>query len=143
MRTKVNLSDRAKNGRNGVQLVYVVEAVKNSTRVLDEGKTFENDKEVLNYFFKAFDTEFNYQVKKRLFPSLSDRVGQWLRGLPSCASIEYTDFNIKLLGVKWGVLSSVDDKKSEKFVFDYWRVLGVRFIQAAIKVGLNPYKYAV
>ena len=141
--TKANLTERAKNGRNGVQLVYVIDCIKDSSRAADENKKFNTDAEALQFFFDNFNEEFNYQYNKRMFPNLAERIGEYLRGLPSCCNIDYTDYNILLLGVKWGVLSSTDDKKACKFLENFFSVCGVRILQAAQKVGLNPYKYAV
>lgn len=143
MATKANLTERAKNGRNGVQLVYVIDCIKDSSRATDEGLEFKTDAEALQFFLDNFNEEFNYQYNKRLFPNLAERIGEYLKGLPSCCNIDYTDYDILLLGVKWGVLSSTDDKKAGKFIENFFSVCGLRILQAAQKVGLNPYKYSV
>lgn len=142
-KSNLNISERARNGRNGAQLVYVLDCIKNSSRATDEGITFANDYEALKFFFDCFDGEFNYQYNKRRFPNLSERIGDYLRGLPSCCSVAYWDDEILKLGVSWGVLDSVEGRKAEKFLENYWMFLGRRLCQAAQKVGLNPYKYAV
>lgn len=143
MNNKLNLSERAKNGRNGVQLVYVLDCIKNSSRATDEGKEFTNDFEALKFFFDTFNEEFNYQYNKRLYPNMADRIGQYLQGLPSCCNIDYWNDEIIKLGISWGVLTSADDKKAEKFASNFFTMCGVRILQAAKKVGLNPYQWAV
>lgn len=141
--SKENLTERAKNGRNGVQLVYVLDCIKNSSRANDEDKEFTTDKDALGFFFECFDQEYNYQYNKRLFPSLPDRIGAYLRGLPSCCNIDYWNYEIIKLGLTWGVLDSPEGRKAEKFADNFFEVCGLRIIQAASKVGLNPYQYAV
>jgi hypothetical protein len=143
MTKKENLTERAKNGRNGVQFVYVIDCIKESSRAADEGLEFKTDAEALKFFFDTFNEEFNFQYNKRMFPNLSERIGEYLQGLPSCCNIDYTDHNILLLGVRWGVLSSCDDPKAGKFLENFFPVCGLRILQAAQKVGLNPYKYSV
>lgn len=140
---KTNLTERAKNGRNGAQLVYVIDCIKESSRAADEGKEFKTDAEALQFFLTVFEQEFNHQYNKRMFPNLAERIGQYLQGLPSCCNIDYTYHSILLLGVKWGVLSSTDDKKAGKFLENFFTMCGVRILQASQKVGINPYKYAV
>ncbi len=140
---KLNLTERARNGRNGVQLVYVLNCIKDSARAYDEGLTFDNDKEALKWFFDCFNEEFNNQYNKRLFPSLSERIGDYLKGLPSCCSVTYWDDSILNLGISWGVIDTKEGRKAAKFLENYWNVLGVRICQAAQKVGLNPYQFAV
>ena len=143
MKTKYNLSESEKNGRNGVQLVYVLDCIKNSTRAYDEGKTFATDADALTFFFECFNSEFNYTYNKRRFPCLSERIGDYLRGLPSCCSIDFWDDDILKLGLVWGVLDSTEGRKAEKFTENFFDVCGLRICQAAQKVGLNPYQYSV
>ena len=140
---KTNLTERAKTGRNGDQLVYVIDCIKESSRATDEGKEFKTDAEALQFFFDCFEQEFNFQYNKRQWPNLAERIGEYLKGLPSCCNIDYTDYSILLLGVKWGVLSSTDDKKANKFLENFFSVCGVRILQAARKLGIDTYKYAV
>lgn len=143
MATKANLTERAKSGRNGVQLVYIIDCIKESSRAADEGKEFNTDAEALQFFFDNFNEEFNSRYNKRMFPNLQERIGEYLKGLPSCCNIDHTDYNILLLGVKWGVLSSTDDKKAGKFLNNFFAVCGLRILQAAQKLGLNPYEWSV
>ena len=141
--TKQNLTERAKNGKNGVQLSYVVDCITNSSRATDEGRTFATDADALAFFFSTFNEEFNDQYNKRLFPCLSDRIGAYLRGLPSCFSCEFWNDAIINKGITWGVLDSSEGRKAEEFANRWFEVLGLRICQAAQKVGLNPYQYAV
>ena len=143
MKTKENLTERAKNGRNGVQLVYVLDCIRNSSRAADENISFSSDAAALQFFFDTFNEEFNDAYNKRLFPSLQMRISEYLRGLPSCISIDYWNCDILKLGLIWGVIDSTDGRKAEKFLQNYWGVLALRIIQAAQKCGLNPYKFAV
>ena len=143
MTAKLNLTNRAKNGRIGVQLVYVLDCIKHSASATDQNMKFDNDKQVLQFFFDEFNEEFNHEYNKRYYPSLQQRIEQYLRGLPGCCSIEYVEYNILQLGIKWGVLSSTDDKKACKFVDNFFAVCALRILQAAQKVGLNPYQWAV
>lgn len=140
---KFNLTERAKNGRNGVQLVYVLDCIRNSSRATDEGREFSTDADALTFFFECFNSEFNYTYNKRRFPCLSERIGDYLRGLPSCCSIDFWNDEILKLGLVWGVLDSTEGRKAEKFTENFFDVCGLRICQAAQKVGLNPYQYSV
>ena len=142
-KSNLNISERAKNGRNGVQLVYVLDCIRNSSRATDEGKEFANDFEALKFFFDNFNEEFNDQYNKRLYPNMAERIGQYLQGLPSCCNIDYWNDEIIKLGVSWGVLDQTEGWKAEKFVSNFFCKCGFRILQAAQKVGLNPYQWAV
>lgn len=141
MTTKLNLTDRAKNGRIGVQFVYVLDCIKNSASATDQDMKFENDKQILQFFFDEFNEEFNHEYNKRYYPNLQQRIEQYLRGVPSCCSIDFANYDILQLGVKWGVLCSTDDKKACTFVANFFSVLALRIIQAANKVGININMY--
>lgn len=141
--SKLNLTEQAKNGRNGVQLVYVLDCIRNSSRATDEGKDFANDKEALQFFFDCFNAEFNHTYNKRCFPCLADRIGAYLRGLPGCFAVDYWNDEILKLGIMWGVIDSTEGRRAEKFLNNFFSVLGLRICQSAQKVGLNPYQYAV
>lgn len=138
-----NISERVKNGKNGAQLVYVIDCIKNSTRATDEGLNFETDADALRFFFDTFNEEFNHQYNKRRFPRLQERIGEYLRGLPSCFSVEYWNDEIIKIGLIWGVLDSTEGRKAEKFAENWFNVLGLRLLQAADKCKLNPFQYAL
>lgn len=143
MTTKLNLTDRAKNGRNGAQFVYVLDCIRNSSSATDQGLTFDTDAAALSFFFSSFNAEFNHRYNKRLYPSLPERIGEYLRGLPGCFAVDYWNDEILKLGLIWGVIDSTEGRKAEKFLNSFFSVLGYRICQAAQKVGLNPYQYAV
>ena len=137
---KKNLTERVKNGRNGQQFVYVLECIKNCSRANDEDITFATDFDTLQFFFDVFNEEFNNSYNRKLFPNLSERIGQYLQGLPSCFNIDYWDDEILNLGISWGVLKSKEGRKAEEFINSFFRVCGVRLIQAGEKVGVKiPY----
>lgn len=143
MTTKLNLTDRAKNGRNGAQFVYVLDCIRNSSSATDQGLTFETDAAALSFFFSSFNAEFNHRYNKRLYPSLPERIGEYLRGLPGCFAVDYWNDEILKLGLIWGVIDSTEGRRAEKFLDNFFSVLGYRICQVAQKVGLNPYQYVV
>ena len=138
-----NISERAKNGKNGVQLVYVLDCIKNSSSATDQGLNFETDADALKFFFETFDKEFNYTYNKHRFPCLQNRICEYLRGLPSCCCVDFYTSEILKLGLIWGVIDSPEGRKAEKFAENWFNVLGLRLLQAACKCKLNPYKYTV
>lgn len=141
MKANLNLSESRKNGRNGNQFIYILDGIKYSTAVTDEGKTFANDREIIEYFFSRFDSDGNSAYNKHVFPNLTDRLEDWLRGLPSVISLKYSNYDIEKLFISWGLLKGENDKRAEKLVADYWHVLSVRIIQLAQILGVNTYKY--
>lgn len=137
---KKNLTEKAKQGRNGQQLVYVIDCIKNCSRAIDEELTFATDFDALQFFFDCFDKEYNFEYNKRRFPNLAERIGEYLQGLPSCCNIDYWDDEILNLGISWGVLKEKEGRKAEEFINNFFRVCGVRIIQAGEKVGVKiPY----
>lgn len=129
MEKNVNLTDRFKKSRAGVQCFYVLDAIKNSSCVNDEEIILRNDKEAVELFKKYFNEEFNYSYNKKRYPILQNRIEQYLRGLPSVCSVAYSDYDIKQIGKYWGYCGT--EKKAAEFVENWWSVLAFRIIQLA------------
>jgi len=51
---------------------------------------------------EAFNNEYNYPNNKRRYPNLQNRFAEWLMGLPNSLNVEYRNFAILELAVKWG-----------------------------------------
>ena len=139
MKKTLNLSDRAKSGRNGVQLIYVLDCIKSSSR--DTDKEFATDFDALKFFFDTFNEEFNYANNKKMYPNLQERIGRYLKCIPGCCNIEFTNYDIIKLGIEWNILNDEADKKAGKFVENFFSVCALRIIQAANKVGININMY--
>lgn len=135
MEKKVNLTERFKNSKTGVQCVYILDAIKNSSCVNDENIKLNNDKEAVELFVKYFNEEFNYASNRRSYPNLRDRIAQYLRCLPSACSVEYSDYNIKQIGKSWGFCQS--EQKAAEFVENWWSVLAFRIVQLANKFDIS------
>ena len=136
-----NLSNSAVNGLNGVQLVYVLDCIKNSTRAKDENRTFANDLEAVTFFFDCFEREFNHENNKKMYKNLQQRIKEWIAGLPSCFNCYYSNYDIINCGIKWGKLSGDNERKEENFVNGWFSVLALRVIQTALKLGYNLKKH--
>ena len=48
----------------------------------------------------------NYSRTKNLnkIRNLGEEIGEWLRGLPSCCTVDFVDYNIVQIGKKVGIL---------------------------------------
>lgn len=129
MEKKVNLTERFKNSKTGVQCVYILDCIKNSSCVNDENIEIMSDKEALELFVKYFKEEFNYSYNKKRYPILQNRIEQYLRGLPSVCNVAYSDYNIEQIGKSWGYCGT--ERKAAEFVNNWWSVLAFRIVQLA------------
>lgn len=123
------------NGKNGVQLAYVINCIKDSARAEDDAQTFATDRDALLWFFGCFNEEFNHEYNKRRTPSLQGRIADYLRGLPSCCCVEYWNDEIQKIGRSWGFCQT--ERKAAQFVDNWFNVIALRILQAADKVGAN------
>lgn len=135
MDKNVNLTERFKKSRSGVQCCYILDCIKNSSCVNDENIEIMSDKEALELFLKYFNEEFNYSYNKKRYPILQNRIEQYLRGLPSVCSVTYSDYNIKQIGKSWGFCQS--EKKADQFVENWWSILAYRILQIANKFDIS------
>lgn len=111
----------------GVQFGYVLDCIYNED---NENMT---DKEAINYFFACFDKEYNDTYYKRLYPNLQKRISEYIQGLPSCFSIDYSDYNIEQIGKSWGYCKT--EPQTLKFVNNWFDAIAFRLIQ--LKEKLN------
>lgn len=116
--------------RNGKQFCYLLDALYNP----ETGESYKSDADAVRATWLQFNEEFNHDYNRRRYPNLSERVGEWFAGLPSGVGIAYTNADIVAMGQTWGYCQT--DKKAEKFCSDWFRVLGLRFVQMAHKLGL-------
>lgn len=111
----------------GVQFAYVFDCIYN-----DE-KLDMSDKEAINYFFDCFDREYNDAYYKRLYPSLQERVKEYIKGLPSCFGVAYCTDTIINIGKSWGYCTT--PAKTANFVNNWFSIIAFRLIQ--LKEKLN------
>ena len=135
MKTKLNLSERVKQSKTGKQLVYVLECIENSSHAADCEITFATDYDKIKMFFEGFDNEFNYEQNKIRYKNLQNRIGEWLRGLPSYIAIDYTWNDITTNGKKWGYCTT--ERNTEEFINNWFNMIALRLLQIAEKVGYN------
>lgn len=140
--SKENLSDRVKNGRNGMQYTYLIDCIKDSSSVRDGYAVVESDRDALKLFFDSFNTQYNYEDNKRRIPNLQERIAEWLQGLPDTCAIDYRYGDMVELGIKWGVLKEREGRKAEKFISNFYKMIALRALQAGEKLGIDPFKYA-
>lgn len=109
---------------NGVQFAYVLDSI----YIEDEnGNEVElTDKEKIERVFERFNKEYNYEYNKRL-PREWERVAQWLKGLPGCINIAFSDYDIEQLGKSWGFCKT--PAKAAEFVNNWWTVMAWRLLQ--------------
>ena len=116
------MKDLRLNKRYGVQFGYLLDCV--DTDIIGENAT---DKEKINFVFDTFNDEYNDDYNKRRYPNESERLAQYLRGLPSCCSIAFSDYNIIQIGKSWGFCKTLSPEAN--FVNNWWNCCAVRLIQ--------------
>lgn len=134
-----NLTAAAKNSKNGTQFTYIIDTIKDSVRAADDNKTFSSDKEVIEYFFSAFQEEFNNPYERRRTPNLQARIADYLRGLPSVCTVAFSDWDIIQTLISWGVIREKDasSARAGRMVSNWFNVCALRIMQIANKTGVN------
>lgn len=134
MKTLTNISERVKNGRNGQQFVYVLECIDNSSAAYDAGKEFNSDLERISFVLDKFKS-FDYPANKKRIPNLQERIADRLQGLPSVIVVEFMNYKIIEIGKSWGYCQT--ERKENEFVDNWFKVIALRLLQIAHKVGYN------
>lgn len=116
------MNDLRLNKRYGVQFEYLFDCI--DTEQIGENAT---DKEKINFVFKTFEDEYGNPYNKRIYPNECERLAQYLRGLPSCVNVAFTDYDIIQIGKSWGFCKT--SKAEDKFVENWFDVCAFRLIQ--------------
>lgn len=93
----------------------------------------------VRHFKEMFEAEYNDDWKRKQWPILQDRIGQYLRGLPSSCTVDYENYSIILLGWEWGYIASkkhtdnlrelLSDVEISRFVSLFYKMLAQRLIE--------------
>lgn len=105
-----------------VQFEYLLDCI--NTEQIGEDAT---DKEKINFVFKTFEDEYGNPYNKRIYPKECERLAQYLRGLPSCINIAFTDYDIIQIGKRWGFCRS--SIAGTRFVKNWFGESALRLIQ--------------
>ena len=116
------MKDLRLNKRYGVQFEYLSDSI--DTEQIGENAT---DKEKINFVFKTFEDEYGNPYNKRIYQNECERLAQYLRGLPSCVNVAFTDYDIIQIGKSWGLCKT--SKAEANFVENWFDVCAFRLIQ--------------
>lgn len=116
------MKDLRLNKRYGVQFEYLFDCI--YTEQIGESAT---DKEKINFVFKTFEDEYGNPYNNRIYPNECERLAQYLRGLPSCVNIAFTNYDIIQIGKSWGLCKT--SKAEANFVENWFDVCAFRLIQ--------------
>lgn len=116
------MKDLRLNKRYGVQFEYLFDCI--DTEQIGESAT---DKEKINFVFKTFEDEYGNPYNKRIYPNECERLAQYLRGLPSCVNIAFTNYDIIQIGKSFGLCKT--SKAETNFVENWFDVCAFRLIQ--------------
>ena len=119
-----NFENLRNDKRNGAQYAYIFDSIDH------EG----SDREKIAYFYNCFLNEFDFEYNRRRWPNTAVRIGEYLQGLPSCCSVAFTYLEVEQQGKKWGFCG--DDKKTAKFINNWFKMLGVRLVTLIEAAGV-------
>jgi len=86
--------------------------------------------ERLKQVCEAFQSEYNYPDNKRRYPNLQLRFAEWLMGLPNSLNVEYRNFAILELAVKWeSIPKDATEKQEDKIIENWFSFAACKFFQ--------------
>ncbi|MBR0116521.1 MAG: hypothetical protein IJM04_04485 [Prevotella sp.] len=128
MKAKIDIRQ---DKRNGKEYAYILDECFYGDEHKGDFTTDEARLWLILSCFKNWDCEH----ERRKFPILSDRIGDWLRGLPSVCSVDYGADKILQRGQEWGLCST--EKGETRFIFGWYQRIGRRIVEMIGKLGLD------
>lgn len=120
---------------NGKQFSFILDGIRNSSAISDGECQCKDDESLVRMFFEHYENEFNFPCNKRRFPNEVWRIGEYLKGLPSCINIPFDDYTIASIGKKWGYCTT--PAKEAAFVNSYWVQIGNKLLQLKRIYGIE------
>lgn len=85
-----------------------------------------NDRQKLNFIYSTFKKEYGHHVKR--YGNETKAFAEWLKGLPSSIGIDFENYAIEALLIKWGILSEKDSNyKKTSYISQWFERIAIRF----------------
>ena len=114
-------------------LSYVLGCLDTET---EDGNTLATEKERIQNVASAFIAEFNYEANRRRYPNRTERVSEWLKGLPSTIAFAFYNSDIIELGCRFGYKLETE-KKQDAFLDKWFRLVAFNLVQIANRNGVS------
>lgn len=111
---------------------YILDCVNSD----DVDVTAMTDKEKIEFVLERFNEDRNGAWWKQEYPLLSERIGNYLAGLPSSCSVAFSDYDIAQIGKSWGLAYD-----PARFVYYWFKNCGRRIVELANMYEIDLYRY--
>lgn len=99
------------------------------------------DEQKVKYFFKNFKVEYDHDYNVKRYPNLQNRISEYLMGLPSTLSIEFSYYGIEKLLRQWDyVTDNTTEKQLDEQLESYWKYLAMALIVLGRRAGIKDIK---
>ena len=93
-------------------------------------QTFNTNAEKALFVLERFDNEFNFAQNIQRYPSMVQRVAEWLEGLPTVCTVPFTNYDIICHGERIGQLDpKAIETKKDKYVDQWFLVMAWKLIK--------------
>jgi len=100
------------------------------------GVALSTPEEKIDFVMQCFSTEYDNKYNRAVYPNLTDRVADWLQGLPPCINIAFYNREILRLAVEWGSISEgATLKQKDRILDNYWRFMAWQLIKLSNRKG--------
>ncbi len=108
--------------------------------ISSDDKDFANDTAKLQHVADCFKSEYCYEYNLQRYPNHQVRFAEWLKGLPSCYSIDYENYRIIELAKEWGSLPlNATDKQEDKILDNWFSFIAFKTFQLMRKHKVSPF----
>ncbi len=116
---------------------YILNCIPSATEIKSSwGIDVTTEKERLNFVFDCYQSEYNYEQNKKIYPNNQERFSNWLMGLPSAINVDFENYVISEIGKKWGYLKSdATNKEVNKFTANWFNAMAFKIIQLHEKMN--------
>lgn len=85
--------------------------------------------EKIRKFIDVFHSEYDNAYRRKIYPTLSVHIANYIQGLPSICSVAYENYRIAELGKQWGYITNAESEC--RFINNWFRMIALRIIEMA------------
>jgi len=116
---------------------YILECINGESYNVD----LKTDVDKLKFLAQCFNSEYNCKANLRYYKSFQNMFANWLMGLPSSFNVEFRNYYILEIAVKWESLpTNYTEKQADKIIDTWFQFIACKTEQLCRKNGVTLFE---
>jgi hypothetical protein len=127
-----------KNMKNERLNILVTDYILNAIDGESYGIELNTIPEKLQFLNNTFKKEYCFSANIRFYGSIQNVLKNWIMGLPSCFNIDFENYKIIELAVKWGSIPvNYSEKEADKILYNWFNFIAAKTLMMFTKYHIK------